>query len=50
MTAARLESDLIVVGAHGRSAVDRLVFGSTTHHVISAGTRPVLTVPPARPA
>jgi nucleotide-binding universal stress UspA family protein len=36
--------DLIVLGIHGRSALDRLVFGSTTEHIIRRATCPVLTV------
>lgn len=39
--------DLIVMGAHGRGALDLLVFGSNTHAVIRAGVAPVLTVPAA---
>jgi nucleotide-binding universal stress UspA family protein len=42
--AAEEQADLIVLGVHGRSAIDRLVFGSTTHHVIRAATCPVLIV------
>jgi len=37
-------SDLIVMGVHGRGALDLLVFGSTTHHVIRASTCPVLII------
>ena len=36
--------DLIVLGVHGRNALDRLVFGSTTEHIIRRATCPVLTV------
>jgi nucleotide-binding universal stress UspA family protein len=36
--------DLIVMGVHGRSAVDRLVFGSTTEHIVRRAACPVLTV------
>ena len=36
--------DLIVMGVHGRGALDLLVFGSTTHHVIRASACPVLIV------
>jgi nucleotide-binding universal stress UspA family protein len=36
--------DLIVMGVHGRNALDRLVFGSTTEHIIRRATCPVLTV------
>jgi nucleotide-binding universal stress UspA family protein len=42
--AAEEEADVIVMGVHGRGAVDLLVFGSTTHHVIRAATCPVLVV------
>jgi len=38
------QSDLIVMGVRGRGGVDRLLFGSTTHHVIRAATCPVLIV------
>ena len=41
------QSDLIVMGVHGRSALDLLVFGSTTHYVIRASACPVLIVRPA---
>ena len=36
--------DLIVAGVHGRSALDRLVFGSTTEHLVRRATCPILTV------
>jgi nucleotide-binding universal stress UspA family protein len=42
--AAEEQADLIVMGVHGRSAIDLLVFGSTTHHVIRTATCPVLIV------
>lgn len=38
------QADLIVMGVHGRGAVDLLVFGSTTHHVIREARCPVLIV------
>jgi nucleotide-binding universal stress UspA family protein len=38
------KADLIVMGVHGRGALDLLLFGSTTHHVIRASTCPVLIV------
>ena len=37
-------SDLIVIGVHGRGAVDLLLFGSTTHHVVRSAHCPVLIV------
>lgn len=43
--AAQERSDLIVMGVHGRGAVDLALFGSTTHHVIRGATCPVLIVP-----
>jgi nucleotide-binding universal stress UspA family protein len=42
--ATERQSNLIVMGVHGRGALDLLVFGSTTHHVIRASTCPVLIV------
>lgn len=42
--AAEQQADLVVMGVHGRGLVDRLLFGSTTHHVIRAATCPVLVV------
>jgi nucleotide-binding universal stress UspA family protein len=43
--ASARQSDLIVMGARGRGALNLLVFGSNTHDVIRAGVSPVLTVP-----
>jgi len=37
-------ADLIVMGVHGRNALDRMLFGSTTNQVIRRATCPVLTV------
>lgn len=42
--AAERRADLIVLGVHGRNALDRLVFGSTTEHIVRRATCPVLTV------
>jgi nucleotide-binding universal stress UspA family protein len=42
--AAERTSDLIVLGVHGRGAVDRFFFGSTTEHVARAASCPVLTI------
>lgn len=41
-----LPADLIVMGSHGRSGVQRLLVGSVTEHVLRAATCPVLVVPP----
>ena len=43
-TADGRASDLIVMGVHGRGAVDLALFGSNTHQVIRGATCPVLTV------
>ena len=43
--AAERQADVIVVGVHGRNAFDRLVFGSTTEHIIRRARCPVLAVP-----
>jgi nucleotide-binding universal stress UspA family protein len=38
------ESDVIVMGVHGRGALDLVIFGSNTHAVIRHADCPVLTV------
>jgi nucleotide-binding universal stress UspA family protein len=43
--AAECQADVIVLGVHGRNAFDRLVFGSTTEHIIRRARCPVLAVP-----
>jgi nucleotide-binding universal stress UspA family protein len=42
--ATERQANLIVMGVHGRGALDVLVFGSTTHHVIRASACPVFIV------
>ncbi|HET7291039.1 MAG TPA: universal stress protein [Vicinamibacteria bacterium] len=40
--------ELIVMGAHGHGALEHMLFGSTTHHVVREAPCPVLVVrPPA---
>jgi nucleotide-binding universal stress UspA family protein len=39
-----VDADLIVMGVHGRGALDLVVFGSTTHQVIREARCPVLIV------
>jgi nucleotide-binding universal stress UspA family protein len=39
-------ADLVVVGTHGRSGVDRLLLGSVSERVLRTATAPVLTVGP----
>jgi nucleotide-binding universal stress UspA family protein len=36
--------DLIVMGVHGRNALDLMLFGSTTNHVVRRASCPVLTL------
>lgn len=38
------QSDLIVIGVHGRGVMDRMLFGSTTQRVVRGATCPVLTL------
>lgn len=40
------ESDLIVMGVDGRSALEIMLLGSTTHHVVREAACPVLTIRP----
>ncbi len=43
-TAAKIEASLIVLGTHGRTGLDRILFGSTAERVVRSATCPVLTV------
>jgi nucleotide-binding universal stress UspA family protein len=42
--AAENDTDIIVLGVHGRNPVDLALFGSTTTHIVRAATCPVLTL------
>jgi nucleotide-binding universal stress UspA family protein len=42
-------ADLIVLGTHGRSGVERLALGSVAEKILRKAACPVLTVPPAAP-
>ncbi len=42
--AARIDASLIVMGTHGRTGLDHLLFGSTAERVVRAASCPVLTV------
>lgn len=42
--AADMRAELIVMGSTGRGAIDRLLFGSTTQHVLRQARCPVLTI------
>jgi nucleotide-binding universal stress UspA family protein len=43
-SAERERADLIVIGVHGRNALDVFFFGSTTHQVVRRAPCPVLTL------
>jgi nucleotide-binding universal stress UspA family protein len=47
--ARTLPADLIVIGTHGYSGIDRLVLGSVTEKVLRKAACPVMTVPPCTP-
>jgi nucleotide-binding universal stress UspA family protein len=38
--------DMIIMGAHGRSGLDRVIFGSVANKVVKSASCPVLTVHP----
>ena len=42
--AARIDASLIVLGTHGRTGFDHILFGSTAERVVRSATCPVLTV------
>lgn len=42
--ATRIEASLIVLGTHGRTGLDRILFGSTAERVVRSASCPVLTV------
>ncbi|MFB6135401.1 MAG: universal stress protein [Halobacteriaceae archaeon] len=42
---ANNDVDLVVMGTHGRTGLDRIVLGSVTERVLRRSTVPVLTVP-----
>jgi nucleotide-binding universal stress UspA family protein len=43
-TAKERNSDLIVIGTHGRTGIDHMLFGSTAEKVVRKAPCPVLTV------
>jgi len=45
-TAAREEVDLVVIGTHGRSGLDHILFGSVAEKVVRKAPCPVLAVKP----
>jgi nucleotide-binding universal stress UspA family protein len=44
--ANRIDADLVVIGTHGRNAVDELLFGSNADEVVRRARSPVLTIGP----
>lgn len=42
--AIETDSDLIVIGTHGRTGIDHMLFGSTAEKVVRKSTIPVLTI------
>jgi nucleotide-binding universal stress UspA family protein len=42
--AARMHADLVVVGTHGRTGLDKLLLGSVAERVVATARCPVLTV------
>jgi nucleotide-binding universal stress UspA family protein len=43
-TAKERRADLIVIGTHGRTGIDHMLFGSTAEKVVRKSSCPVLTV------
>jgi len=43
-TAKEKDADLIVIGTHGRTGIDHMLFGSTAEKVVRKSPCPVLTV------
>ena len=48
--AAEQQADLVVVGTHGRSGLDRFMLGSVAERVVRQAPCPVLVVKPLGPA
>ena len=42
--AAEQESSLIIIGTHGRTGLDHLIFGSTAERVVRSAPCPVMTI------
>jgi nucleotide-binding universal stress UspA family protein len=45
--AGEVDADLIVLGTHGRRALDRVLMGSVAERLVRTSPVPVLVVPPA---
>jgi nucleotide-binding universal stress UspA family protein len=44
--AAEAKADLIIMGTHGRTGIDRILFGSVAAKIVRGADIPVLTVRP----
>ncbi len=42
--ASEFEASLVVIGTHGRTGLDHIIFGSTAERVVRGATCPVLTI------
>lgn len=42
--AKEIDASLIVLGTHGRTGIDHIIFGSTAERVVRAASCPVLTI------
>jgi nucleotide-binding universal stress UspA family protein len=45
--AGKLHCDVIVMGTHGLSGIDKVIVGSTTERVLRRSSIPILAIPPA---
>lgn len=45
--AEEMQADMIVMGTHGRTGIDRILFGSVAEKIVKSSPIPVLTVRPA---
>ena len=48
--AADRKADMIVMGTHGRTGIDRIIFGSVAEKVVKTAACPVLTIKPREAA
>lgn len=44
--ATSINADMIIMGTHGRTGIDRILFGSVAERVVKSAPMPVLTVRP----
>jgi nucleotide-binding universal stress UspA family protein len=46
--AEKEDSDLIIMGTHGRKGIDRILFGSVAEKIVKTSVKPVLTLRPPK--